>query len=81
MSILNIFSYINEQLFNTVYNTNKNSNNKDDNNKFYYLSLIKEKDTYTIHGLCPQYNNKDYPTFCKKVEFSIVFICPKIYRI
>lgn len=78
MSILNIFSYINEYLFNTVYNTNKNSNNKDDNNKFYYLSLIKEKDTYTIHGLWPQYNDKDYPTFCKKVDFSIDKLKPII---
>ena len=40
-------------------------------NKFYYLSLIKEdNDTWSIHGLWPQYDNNKYPTFCKKVNFS-----------
>lgn len=40
--------------------------------KFYYLSLIKEYDnTFSIHGLWPQYNINQYPTFCKKVNFEI----------
>ena len=42
------------------------------NTKFYYLSLIKEKDnSWSIHGLWPQYSENKYPTFCKKVNFDI----------
>jgi len=38
---------------------------------FYYLSLIKETDnTYSIHGLWPQYTKNSYPSYCKKVKFS-----------
>lgn len=43
-------------------------------NKFYYLSLLQNDKCsygYTIHGLWPQYDEKNYPTFCKKVTFDI----------
>ena len=41
-------------------------------NKFYYLSLIKEKDgRFSIHGLWPQYSINSYPKFCKQVKFDI----------
>ena len=40
--------------------------------KFYYLSLIKEDDgSFSIHGLWPQFNKTSYPSYCKKVDFSI----------
>ena len=48
------------------------------NKKFYYLSLIKEKDDISIHGLWPQYDEKTYPQFCKKVNFSIEKLSPII---
>lgn len=45
---------------------------QDTSNKFYYLSLIKEEDnTFSIHGLWPQYSDNSYPTFCKQVNFDI----------
>ena len=44
---------------------------KNDTDKFYYLSLIKETEGWSIHGLWPQYNKNQYPTFCKKVNFDI----------
>ena len=41
-------------------------------NKFYYLSLIKEQNNrFSIHGLWPQYSLNSYPTFCKEVTFDI----------
>jgi len=39
--------------------------------KCYYLSLLKTGDRWHIHGLWPQYTENSYPTFCKKVEFDI----------
>jgi len=44
---------------------------KNDTDKFYYLSLIKETGGWSIHGLWPQYNKNQYPTFCKEVNFDI----------
>ena len=44
--------------------------------RFYYLSLIKEKDTYSIHGLWPQTSAVKYPTYCKKVNFYISSLKP-----
>ena len=39
--------------------------------KFYYLSLFKQVDgTFSIHGLWPQTNESEYPSYCKKVIFS-----------
>jgi len=35
-----------------------------------YLSLIKERDTYTIHGLWPQYINTGYPSSCTTELFD-----------
>ena len=46
-------------------------------NKFYYLSLIKEKNNnFSIHGLWPQYTINKYPTFCKNVNFDVNKIQP-----
>ena len=48
--------------------TNQNQNN------FYYLSLLKnDKNIYgfSIHGLWSQYGNGGYPTFCKDIPFDI----------
>jgi len=42
-----------------------------DARNFYYLSLIKEEDDWSIHGLWPQTNINKYPQFCKKVNFDI----------
>lgn len=50
-------------LYNLIYPEENNS-------KFYYLSLIKENDGWSIHGLWPQYSKNQYPTFCKPVKFS-----------
>ena len=44
---------------------------KNDTDKFYYLSLIKETDGWSIHGLWPQYNKHQYPSFCREVNFDI----------
>ena len=42
------------------------------NSKFYYLSLIKEQNnTFSIHGLWPQYSPTQYPSYCKEVSFSL----------
>ena len=39
---------------------------------FYYLSLINENNnTWSIHGLWPQYKTNKYPTFCKDIKFNI----------
>ena len=43
-----------------------------DPTNFYYLSLINENDnTWSIHGLWPQYKTNKYPQFCKDIKFSI----------
>ena len=51
-----------------------------DNNldtKFYYLSLIKEDDDcFSIHGLWPQYNEICYPSYCRRVDFSLEALNP-----
>ena len=39
-------------------------------NKFYYLSLIKEDNGYSIHGLWPQTSATTYPSFCRNVTFD-----------
>ena len=51
-----------EWCYNIIYPESKN--------KFYYLSLIRENDSWSIHGLWPQYSANQYPSFCKKVDFS-----------
>ena len=46
-------------------------------NRFYYLSLIKESDDcYSIHGLWPQFSKKSYPTYCREVNFSLEKLKP-----
>jgi hypothetical protein len=38
---------------------------------FYYLSLFKESEsTWSIHGLWPQTDAHNYPTYCHKVNFD-----------
>ena len=60
-------------MFTSIYNylfTKKDT-------RFYYLSLIEEKNnTFSIHGLWPQNSKTDYPTYCKKVDFSIEVLAP-----
>jgi ribonuclease I len=54
-------------------------------NRYYLLSLIKEdNNNYSIHGLWPQYTNKSYPKYCKKVEFTldkIKSLLPKLNKL
>ena len=38
---------------------------------FYYLSLLKESNGWSIHGLWPQTTETEYPTYCRTVEFDI----------
>ena len=52
--------------------------NKKEDERFYYLSLIKKDKTFSIHGLWPQTNKGHYPTYCKKVDFSIEALKPII---
>lgn len=60
-------------------------NTKEDN-RFYYLSLIKNNSTdeinennmFSIHGLWPQNDKNNYPTYCKKVNFSLDSLKPII---
>tara|TARA_B110000208_G_C11757920_1_gene425837 strand:- start:222 stop:638 length:417 start_codon:yes stop_codon:yes gene_type:complete len=46
--------------------------------RFYYLSLIYEDDTWSIHGLWPQTDKNDYPQFCREVTFDISLLEPII---
>ena len=43
--------------------------------RFYYLSLIEDNGKWHIHGLWPQYDSKNYPSFCNR---DIVFDIKKI---
>lgn len=51
-------------------------NLKQKDERFYYLSLIKEEKGWSIHGLWPQYSKNKYPSFCKKVDFNIETLNP-----
>ena len=67
-----MFHYINKTYLDFLnYMQNKN-------NKFYYLSLIKEKENYSIHGLWPQYDGNKYPSYCKNLDFSLEKLDPII---
>lgn len=45
---------------------------KENPTNFYFLSLIKEDDeSWSIHGLWPQYTLQKYPRFCKRAEFDL----------
>ena len=43
---------------------------KNNDRRFYYLSLIYENNRWTIHGLWPQNSKDNYPTYCKLVNFD-----------
>ena len=43
---------------------------KNNDSRFYYLSLIYENNRWTIHGLWPQNSKDNYPTYCKLVNFD-----------
>ena len=50
--------------------------------EFYFLSLLKEDDdSWSIHGLWPQYTLKHYPSFCKNVEFDETKLEPIMDRL
>ena len=56
-------------------NENENENSKLTN--FYYLALFREsRTTWSIHGLWPQTDVHNYPTYCKKVEFDADKLAP-----
>lgn len=48
---------------------------------YYYLSLLKEDDKWSIHGLWPQYSTNTYPTYCKPVKFDILKLDPIIEKL
>jgi ribonuclease I len=58
-----------------MLNNTINDETKDNKlNRFYYLSLIFEQGKsppWSIHGLWPQYDENNYPVYCKKVSFNI----------
>ena len=65
-------SILSDIFYNYLFDMKKiNEIKKNDKQKFYYLSLIKEGEGWSIHGLWAQYNKNQYPTFCKKVNFDI----------
>ena len=53
-----------------------------DDKRFYYLSLIKESEysevPWSIHGLWPQYDPNNYPSYCKNIPFSLDALKPLI---
>ena len=51
---------------------------KNNDRRFYYLSLLLEDNKWTIHGLWPQNSKSDYPTFCRNVDFSENLLNPII---
>ena len=48
--------------------------------RFYYLCLLKnevyDENEYSIHGLWPQNSKTDFPSYCKKVTFSVDKLVP-----
>ena len=60
-------------MFNYILNLWKNNDRR-----FYYLSLLLENNQWTIHGLWPQNSKSDYPTFCRRVDFSENLLNPII---
>ena len=48
--------------------------------RFYYLSLLKnevyDENEYSIHGLWPQNSKTDFPSYCKRVTFSVNKLVP-----
>ena len=55
---------------------------KENPKRFYYLSLIKEQNnTFSIHGLWPQYSTTSYPTYCTNVTFDANKLQPIISKL
>lgn len=72
-----MFSYLSSFFYSTEEEQPKSvevsTQTNESSQNFYYLSLLKENDPdkqWSIHGLWPQYNNDQYPTYCKPVEFD-----------
>ena len=63
-----MFSFL-KKLFTKQKSSSQSSSSTNDN-RFYYLSLIKEKGLWSIHGLWPQIGTTAYPTFCRKVTYD-----------
>lgn len=65
--IHNLCNYVTDSIYKIIY----------PDTRFYYLSLIKDFNninhdyTFSIHGLWPQNNLDSYPSYCKKVSFSV----------
>lgn len=69
---MNDYSNINE--YDNTNDKHKKNKKTYNDTRFYYLSLLKEEGKsppWSIHGLWPQYDEKNYPVYCKKVTFSI----------
>ena len=47
---------------------------KNNDSRFYYLSLLYENNKWSIHGLWPQNSKDSYPTYCKLVNFDEIDI-------
>lgn len=68
--LCNVLNIVTEFLYELIY--------KD--NRFYYLSLLKNETngSFSIHGLWPQTDINNYPSYCKKVNFSLDELQPII---
>ena len=72
-------------LWNYIYRDNELEQNEDETKNspqdFYFLSLIKEDDSWSIHGLWPQTSLTKYPQYCRNVEFDLELLNPIIDRL
>ena len=66
--------------FNETQETTYPKKEIEDYTNYYYLSLIfnEDSETWSIHGLWPQYSKNSYPTYCKNVSFDINLLDPII---
>lgn len=67
-------------LFYETPETEEQKKESKDYTNYYYLSLIfnQESQSWSIHGLWPQYSKNSYPTYCKNVTFDINLLEPII---
>ena len=78
INLLSIFSSNESNYYNDSNDESSELLISNDKTKFYYLSLIKNGNSWHIHGLWPQYSLNQYPTFCKKVNFDYDKLSPII---